>query len=154
LGRRQGGRGRLLLFYAEEMKEVIDILLVEDNEDDAKLTLATLQKHVTEKIHHCHDGVEALEFLLSEGREVEPRLILLDLNLPRLSGIEVLERLRKDPRTEQIPVVVLTSSSRKADLDASYAAGANSYLVKAVNYRDFARDVQQLGAYWLGMNRS
>lgn len=132
-----------------------DILLVEDNEDDVALTVGTLKAHITKKIVVCGDGAEALDFLLGtgayEGRNTssQPRLILLDLNLPKLNGLEVLTRIRADSRTRHLPVVVLTSSSRKADLDAAYAAGANSYLVKAVKYTDFTKDVQQLGAHWL-----
>ena len=141
------------------MTEQTDILLVEANEDDAALTVSTLKKHVTDRVMHCADGIEALEYLRGEGANQgrdtssQPRLILLDLKLPKLDGIEVLRKLRADPRTDRIPVVMLTSSARKADVDAAYAAGANSYLVKAVDYAQFSREVQQLGSYWLGMNK-
>jgi CheY-like chemotaxis protein len=139
----------------------VDILLVEDNKDDLDLTLAALrQTDLAYLIETARDGQEALDFLFCEGTylmrnpKCQPRLVLLDLKLPRVDGLEVLRRMKGDERTQQIPVVMLTSSARKADLEASYKAGANSYLVKSVNFEQFTRDVQQLGQYWLGLNRA
>ena len=142
------------------MAAAIDILLVEDNQDDLELTLSVLKKNSpSTKVEVCRDGAEALEFLFGEGayanRDLtnQPRLILLDIKLPKLDGLQVLGRVRKDERTQQIPVVMLTSSSRKADLDSAYKGGANSYLVKSVNYRQFTQDIIQLCEYWLVLNR-
>ena len=144
------------------MKETeFDILLVEDNKDDLVLTLAALRDAIAgTQIATARDGQEALDFLFCSGQHAgrdercQPKLILLDLNLPKMDGLEVLKQIKVDPRTQQIPVVMLTSSSRKADLEASYKAGANSYLVKSVDFEQFTRDVRQLGAYWLDLNRS
>lgn len=142
------------------MGDGIDILIVEDNQDDLDLTLAVLKKNSpSTTVEVCRDGAEALDFLFGEGAyrardlSIPPRLILLDLKLPKMDGVQVLEKIRKDERTQQIPVVMLTSSSRKADLDAAYRAGANSYLVKSVNFRQFTQDIIQLCEYWLVLNR-
>jgi two-component system, response regulator len=139
----------------------VDILLVEDNKDDLDLTLAALRETgVAHVIATARDGQEALDFLFCEGAysrrnsKFQPKLVLLDLKLPKMDGLEVLRQMKSDERTQQIPVVMLTSSARKADLEASYKAGANSYLVKSVNFEQFTRDVRQLGQYWLGLNRS
>ena len=129
------------------------ILLVEDNEDDIDLTVRALKKQAAIPVMVFRDGTEVLEYLEAHLEEALPALILLDLKLPKMDGIEVLRHLRAQPRTEKVPVVMLTSSSRKADLDAAYAAGANSYLVKAVDFKQFTRDVEQLASYWLGLNR-
>ncbi|HYE31868.1 MAG TPA: response regulator [Methylomirabilota bacterium] len=138
----------------------VDILLVDDNPDELGLTMSALRETgAAREIAVARDGAEALDFIFCQGpfahRKVEetPRLILLDIKLPKVDGIEVLKRIKKDERTQRIPVVMLTSSSRKADLDASYQAGANSYLVKSVDYDQFTRDVRQLGEYWLGLNQ-
>jgi len=137
-----------------------DILLVEDNKDDLDLTLAALHEAIAgARIATARDGQEALDFIFCAGGhagrdfERQPKLILLDLNLPRIDGLEVLKQIKSHPSTQAIPVVMLTSSSRKADLESSYKAGANSYLVKSVNFEQFTRDVRQLGAYWLDLNR-
>lgn len=138
----------------------LDILLVEDNDADVKLTLHALKKMVTEKIEVCRDGAEAVNFMFGEGQyqgrdiSVQPRLILLDLKLPKLDGFQVLERLKQDARTSSIPVVMLTSSSRKPDVERCYKAGANSYLVKSVDFEQFTREIAELGNYWLRLNRS
>jgi two-component system, response regulator len=136
------------------------ILLVEDNPDDRDLTLRALRRHlVANEIITVGDGVEALDYLFGEGayagRDVSsrPRLILLDLKLPKLSGLEVLSRIRADPRTSSLPVVVLTSSSEEQDISASYQRGANSYVRKPVVFGDFAEAVRQLGLYWLLLNQ-
>lgn len=135
------------------------IMLVEDNPDDEALTLRALKKsNILNKVVVARDGVEALDYLHCTGEHAgrdasqQPQLILLDLNLPRISGLEVLRRLRADERTQLTPVVVLTSSKEDEDLVASYSLGANSYVRKPVDFSEFARAVNQLGAYWLLLN--
>ena len=136
------------------------ILLVEDNPDDEALTLRALkQSKLANEIVITRDGNEALEFLFAagkyEGRDVShtPAVILLDLKLPKLSGLEVLQQLRADPRTRLIPVVVLTSSSEDEDMMRSYELGANSYVRKPVVFGRFADAVSQLGLYWMLLNQ-
>ena len=135
------------------------ILLVEDNPDDEELTLRILkQTQINTDISVVRDGEEALEFLYGAGRyagrdrSVLPQLILLDLKLPKIGGLELLERIRQDPAMAVIPVVVLTSSNEEVDIIASYHLGANSYVRKPVDYQHFAYAVQQLGIYWLLLN--
>lgn len=136
-----------------------EILLVEDNPDDEALTLRALKKsNILNKVVVAHDGVEALEYLHGTGshagRDVsqQPQVVLLDLNLPRLSGLEVLRRMRAHERTQAVPVVVLTSSKEDEDILASYSLGANSYVRKPVDFGEFAKAVNQLGVYWLLLN--
>lgn len=136
------------------------ILMVEDNPDDEALTLRALkQSKLANEIAITRDGSEALEFLFGtgkyEGRDLShmPAVVLLDLKLPKLSGLEVLQRLRADPRTKLIPVVVLTSSSEDEDMLRSYQLGANSYVRKPVVFGAFADAVSQLGLYWLLLNQ-
>ena len=136
------------------------ILLVEDNPDDQELTLRALRKHnVRNQVVVVEDGVEALDYLFGTGEWAgadppePPELILLDLNLPRLSGLEVLSRLRAHPRTRLCPVVVLTSSVEQRDLLESYNQGANSYVQKPVDFVEFVQAVRRLGIYWLLLNR-
>ena len=135
------------------------ILLVEDNPDDEELTVRSLRKSgVANDIAIARDGNEALEFLFCtgkyEGRDAGhmPTLVLLDLKLPKLSGIDVLKRMRTDARTQYIPVVVLTSSSEDEDMVRSYESGANSYVRKPVNFDSFVQAVSQLGLYWMLLN--
>jgi two-component system response regulator len=137
------------------------ILLVEDNPDDEELTLLALgQSNILNEVVVARDGVEALEYLFCTGKYAgrnprrQPELILLDLKLPKLGGLEVLERLRADPRTELLPVVILTSSSEEEDVLASYRLGANSYVRKPVEFHHFADAVRQLGLYWLLLNEA
>ncbi len=137
----------------------VDILLVEDNPQDAELAQRALRKaNITNRIQLVRDGVEALEFVFCEGayaaRRIEhgPKVILLDLKLPKVDGLEVLKRIKGDPRTRIIPVVVLTSSKEQNDVVESYDLGVNSYIVKPVNSERFAEAVQQLGLYWLLAN--
>jgi CheY-like chemotaxis protein len=139
---------------------VVEILLVEDNPDDLALALRALRKsNLTNHIHVARDGAEALEFLFCEGSHETrlmasaPKLILLDLKLPKIDGLEVLRRIKADPRTRGIATVVLTSSREQSDLVESYALGVNSYLVKPVNFERFITAVQQLGLYWLLLNQ-
>ena len=136
------------------------ILLVEDNPDDEALTMRALkQSKLANEIVITRDGTEALEFMFGtgnfEGRDVShtPAVVLLDLKLPKLSGLEVLERLRADPRTKLVPVVVLTSSSEDEDMLRSYQLGANSYVRKPVVFGKFADAVSQLGLYWVLLNQ-
>lgn len=132
------------------------ILLVEDNPDDEVLTLRALAKqNLMNRVVVCRDGVEALEYLRSPEREVSgyPQLVLLDLKLPRLDGITVLNEIRASPRTEFLPVVILTSSLEERDIVDSYRLGANSYVRKPVDFQEFMQAVRDLGLYWLVINR-
>ncbi len=134
----------------------IDILLVEDNPADAELTIRALRKHhLTNPIHRVEDGAEALEFLFGNGRSANAalRLILLDLKLPKVDGLEVLRRIKSDPATRTLPVVMLTSSREERDLVESYRLGVNSYIVKPVDFEQFTQAVQELGLYWLLLNQ-
>jgi two-component system, response regulator len=139
----------------------VEILLVEDNPNDAELTLRALKKHqLANKVLHVKDGAEALEFLFANGaydqRKIEntPRVILLDLKLPKVSGLEVLREVKSDERTRVIPVVVLTSSREDRDLEECYALGVNSYIVKPVEFETFVRAVSDMGFYWLLLNQT
>jgi two-component system response regulator len=137
------------------------ILLVEDNEDDEDLTLRALKKNsITNQVVVTRDGVEALDYLFGtgayEGRNLTnmPALILLDLKLPKIDGLEVLRRLRANERTRLLPVVILTSSREEPDLINSYHLGANSYVRKPVDFNEFAEAVRHLGLYWLIVNEA
>jgi CheY-like chemotaxis protein len=132
------------------------ILLVEDNPDEVALTMRALKKgNIVNEIQTVRDGVEALDYLLGKGpyagRQL-PAVVLLDLNLPKVSGIEVLQRMRADERTKLVPVVILTSSKEDQDLLNGYKFGANSYIRKPVDFSQFAQAIQQLGLYWLVIN--
>jgi two-component system, response regulator len=136
-----------------------DILLVEDNPDDIELTLRAFKTaNLANAIHVARDGVEALDFVFCTGphagRSIQdtPKLILLDLKLPRLDGYEVLKRIKNDPRTSAIPVVMLTSSSEERDVMRTYQVGANSYIVKPVDFEQFTESVRDIGKYWLVIN--
>ena len=130
------------------------ILLVEDNPDDVELTMMALQEeNIANRVEVARDGAEALAYLEDEDNEL-PLLVLLDLRLPRLSGDEVLQRMRANPRTRIVPVVVLTSSQEEADLHASYDHGANAYVRKPVDFDRFTEVVRQLGLFWLLVNIS
>jgi two-component system, response regulator len=133
-----------------------NILLVEDNPDDEALTLRALKRNkILNKVTVARDGAEALGFLFSEGSDVSPPgLILLDLKLPKIDGLEVLRRLRADERTQFIPVVVLTSSKLDEDIIASYRNGANGYVRKPVKFDEFAEAVSTLGMFWLLLNEA
>jgi CheY-like chemotaxis protein len=135
------------------------ILLVEDNPDDEALAIRALKRnHISNKIVVAHDGVEALDFMFGTGAyterdiSIKPTVILLDLKLPRVDGIEVLRRLREDDRTKLVPVVVLTTSSEEQDMLDSYSLGCNSYIRKPVDFIQFSEAIRQLGMYWLLMN--
>jgi two-component system response regulator len=137
------------------------ILLVEDNPDDVELTLMALKESkILNQVNVTRDGVEALEYVFCTGKYAQrqpanlPELVLLDLKLPKLGGLEVLEKLRADPRTKLIPVVILTSSSEEEDVLKSYNMGANSYVRKPVEFHQFVEAVRQLGMYWLLVNEA
>ncbi|OQW37358.1 MAG: two-component system response regulator [Nitrospira sp. SG-bin1] len=141
--------------------EHISVLLVEDNESDIELTLRVFrQYHLANHIHVVRDGAEALDCLFGGGEYVEyspcdqTKLILLDLKLPKVDGLEVLRRCKSDDRTRSIPVVVLTSSREEQDVVESYKLGVNSYIVKPVDFHQFVEAVKQLNLYWLVMNQS
>lgn len=132
----------------------VEILLVEDSPDDTEMCLRALRKQgFANKVHHVEDGEEALDFLFGSAGVQRPKVVLLDLKLPKLCGIEVLRRMRADKRTRSIPVVIMTSSSEHSDLEECYRLGANSYVVKPVVFQDFARAVSEIGLYWLLINR-
>ena len=139
----------------------IEILLIEDNADDLEMTLRALRKaNLANNIMVARDGAEALEFIFGDGtqtgRKIEhgPKLILLDLKLPKVDGMEILKRVKNDPHTRLSPVVVLTSSNEQKDVVESYNLGVNSYIVKPVNFERFASAVAELGMYWLLLNQS
>jgi two-component system response regulator len=142
------------------MTNETEILLIEDNPEDVEMTLRAFQKHhIANKIHVVRDGEEALECLFSTGRYAErsachnTRLILLDLKLPKVDGLEILQKCKTDPRTKHIPIVVLTSSREEQDLAKSYNYGVNSYVVKPVDFPQFTDAVRQLGLYWMLLNQ-
>ncbi|MCG9792105.1 response regulator [Flavobacterium algicola] len=139
----------------------VDILLVEDNPDDAGLVIRALKKsNLTNKLLHVHDGEQALDFIFCKGNyasrniEDKPKLILLDLKMPKVGGIEVLRAIKEDKRTVAIPVVIMTSSSEERDIVESYEYGTNSYIVKPVDFENFSKAVVELGFYWLLLNQA
>lgn len=145
----------------EERLEEVEILLVEDNPNDAELTLRALKKHnVTNKIVTVKDGAEALEFIYGTGAyshrkgNESLKVILLDLKLPKVNGLEVLRRIKSEKMTKTIPVVVLTSSKEDKDIEDCYQLGVNSYIIKPVDFSNFAQAVSNLGLYWLLLNQS
>jgi two-component system response regulator len=138
----------------------IEILLIEDNPQDLELALLALQQgSIPPRVHVARDGAEALDFIFCQGpyadRHIanQPKAILLDLKLPKVDGLEVLKRLKQDPRTAMIPVVVLTSSKEQRDVVESYKLGVNSYIVKPVNFERFTEAVRDLGLYWMRLNQ-
>ncbi len=139
----------------------VDVLMVEDNLNDAELAIRELKKHrMSNNLFQVHDGEEALEFIFGTGRyegirdvNHPPRLILLDIQMPKVNGIEVLEKIKSDERTKSTPVVMLTSSKEDPDIKRCYELGANSYIVKPVNFEGFAEAIKNLGFYWLLLNQ-
>jgi len=136
----------------------VEVLLADDNPADAELIMLSLGEAIVGRIHHVHDGEEALDFLLcreayaQRSFEAPPRLIVLDIKLPKLSGLEVLEEIKRDPRTRAIPTVLLTSSRLEEEVVRGYQLGANSYVQKPVEFERFRQIVRQLGSYWLAVN--
>ncbi|MBU0676051.1 MAG: response regulator [Proteobacteria bacterium] len=135
------------------------ILLVEDNPDDEMLTLRALrQNNIMNEVVIARDGAEAIDYLFGQGNYADapiilPQVILLDLNLPKFNGFEVLEIIRADPRTQTLPVVILTTSNEDKDRMESYSLGANSYIQKPVDFKQFSEAIRQLGIYWLVLNQ-
>jgi two-component system, response regulator len=136
----------------------VEILLVEDSSADAEMTMRTLKRRgIANHMVWVRDGVEALEYLFCEGEYAgrasgDPKLVMLDIKMPRMDGLQVLEKLKRDPRTQRIPVVMMTSSREEFDLLASYTLGVNSYVVKPVDFDAFAGIVAQVGMYWMIAN--
>lgn len=138
----------------------VEILVVEDDPQDLELMLRALRKaKISNRIQIARDGAEALDFIFCQGAHIErridnsPKVVLLDLKLPKVDGLEVLEKVKSDPRTRTIPVVVLTSSKEQKDVIESYRLGVNSYMVKPVNFDGFTAAVEELGLYWLLLNQ-
>ena len=143
------------------MPKPVEILLVEDNPSDAELALYALKKHnLANHIQVVRDGAEALDFIFCSGdyagrrMEDSPKVVLLDLKLPKVDGLEVLRRIKTDPRTQTLPVVALTSSREERDIVESYRLGVNSYIVKPVDFEQFTEAVRQLGLYWVLLNQA
>lgn len=140
-------------------KLVVDVLLVEDNYTDAELTMRALKKNgLTNEVYHVEDGYEAINFVFCENEHEDRewgkklKFILLDLKLPKMDGLEVLARIKTNPNTEMIPVVMFSSSRELSDIESAYSLGANSYVVKPVNYKDYILAVQHIGLYWFKFN--
>jgi CheY-like chemotaxis protein len=143
-----------------DYSQVVEILMVEDTPSDAKLAIRALSRHnLTNHIRVVKDGAEALDFLFCKGQyadrlDRQPKLILLDLNLPKVSGLEVLRQIKENPETQKLPVVVLTSSREDRDLDRCYRLGVNSYIVKPVDFEQFSKAVGEIGLYWVLLNEA
>jgi two-component system, response regulator len=140
-------------------EDVVEVLLVEDNPRDAELTIRALKRHnLANQLFHVEDGAEALDFLFGrskyEGRQTNrsPKVVLLDLKLPKVDGLEVLRLMKEDPRLRTIPVVIVTSSAEDPDMQAAYGLGVNSYVVKPVQFDAFMEAMSKLGVYWLMLN--
>jgi two-component system, response regulator len=167
LGGSSDGKKRCLLLQHTTQRrsimnvDAVDILLVEDNPYDVEMTVRAFKKHnLVNSIHVVEDGAEALDFIFgcandrAQGVISRPKLVLLDLKLPKLNGLDVLKKIKTDPRTCTIPVVMVTSSKEDPDIQAAYQLGANSYVVKPVNFDSFMEAMSNLGFYWLLINQS
>jgi two-component system, response regulator len=140
---------------------LVDVLLVEENIDDAELAIRELKKHkVGNNLLHLKDGEEALDFIFATGKftgvkniQYLPKVILLDIQMPKVNGMEVLEKIKADERTKAIPVVILTSSNQSPDIKKCYNLGVNSYIVKPVDFENYSKTIRELGLYWLLSNR-
>jgi two-component system response regulator len=144
-----------------QIPEAIEILLIEDNDSDAELTIRALnQNHLSNRVVHFADGPQALNYLfpientIDHKQAINPKVIMLDLKLPGMSGLDVLKAIKKDPRTRLIPVVVLTSSTEEKDILKSYELGANSFISKPVGFDKFTESMKNLGMYWLLLNKT
>lgn len=139
--------------------EIIEILLVEDNVNDAELAISALNEYnLANKVEHVKDGPEALDYMFGTGKyegknKPSPKVILLDLKLPKLNGLEVLKKLKSDPKTRKVPVIMLTSSKEEPDIEQAYNLGANSYIVKPVEFDKFVDALKNVGFYWLIVNQ-
>lgn len=143
------------------MENHVEIILVEDNPFEAELAIRSLKKnHLANNLIHIDDGAEALDFIFAKGKYEsrdgmpKPKLILLDLNLPKVSGIEILKQIKSNEATKAIPVVIMTSSKEEKDIIDSYQCGVNSYLVKPVSFETFTKAISELGFYWLLLNQT
>jgi len=143
------------------MNQEVEVLLIEDNPSDAEMTIRALKKsNLANRLLHLKDGSEALDFLFAEGKfsqrfsEHVPKVILLDLKMPKINGIEVLAKIKSDARTRKIPVVVLTSSREDPDIQQCYSLGVNGYVVKPVEFDEFHKAISDLGLYWMIVNES
>ena len=139
--------------------DVVDVLLVEDNPQDAELTIRALRRHnLANRLFHVKDGAEALDFLFRRGKyegrrtDVSPKVVLLDLKLPKVNGLEVLRAMKNDPQLQTIPVVMVTSSAEHPDVKAAYNLGANGYVIKPVQFDSFLEAMSKVGIYWLMVN--
>lgn len=136
-----------------KINDVVEILLIEDSPDDAELTIRSLKKHnLANNLLHLHDGEEALNYLFSDTMAGIPKLVLLDLKMPKIDGIEVLRKLKSDDSRKVIPVVVLTSSREEKDIIESYKLGVNAYIVKPVDFDKFTKAIAEIGFFWLLLN--
>jgi two-component system, response regulator len=142
-------------------KKAIEILIVEDNKNDAELTVRILQKKcITNNIMHLRDGASALDFLLGQGlynyrdTTCKPKIILLDLKMPKIDGLQVLQRIKSDELTRKIPVVVLTSSKESMDIEKAYTLGANSHIVKPVDIDEYSKSITETSLYWIALNQN
>lgn len=138
---------------------IVEILLVEDNPRDAELTIRALKKHnLANRLFHVSDGAEALDFLFGRGKyegrrtDISPKVVLLDLKLPRVNGLEVLRSMKSDPNLHTVPVVMVTSSAEDPDIRAAYDLGANGYVIKPVQFDSFIEAMSKVGIYWLMVN--
>ena len=143
------------------MENGVEILLIEDNPHEAQLTIRTLKKHnIANNLVHIDDGAEALDFIFSKGKHAanekiqQPKLILLDLKLPKVDGIEILRQIKANEKTKMIPVVALTSSREEKDILDTYKLGVNSYITKPVDFESFAKAIVEVGLYWVILNES
>jgi two-component system response regulator len=139
--------------------DVVEVLLVEDNPQDAELTIRALKRHnLANRLFHVEDGAEALDFLFGRGKyaarrtEISPKVVLLDLKLPKIDGLAVLRSMKNDPRLQTIPVVVVTSSAEHPDVKTAYNLGANGYVIKPVQFDSFMEAMSKVGVYWLMVN--
>lgn len=142
------------LSMKDNNNNAVEILLIEDNPDDAGLTIRALKKYnLANHLLHLHDGEEALDFIFSEKVTSLPKVILLDLKMPKVDGIEVLRKIKSDERKKVIPVVVLTSSKEERDIVESYKLGVNAYIVKPVDFDKFVKAISEIGFFWLLLNQ-
>ncbi|MEJ7643482.1 MAG: response regulator [Chryseolinea sp.] len=138
----------------------VEILLVEDDSGDAEMTIRALKKsHIANNLVHLEDGADALDFVFGTGEfsgrtMMNPKIILLDLKMPKVGGMEVLRRVKSDERTNSIPIVILTSSAEDPDIEKCYKLGANSYIVKPVGWDNFAKAISEIGLYWMVLNKA